>query len=104
MVKAEIRQNLQQTAGIGASLLLFMSPSLGVPIPSRTHHLPGGANSTRLLSSSDNLILNGFYVDDINHVVVLRDFALNLLANTKELDENIAAALNTHFWDLYEPI
>ena len=103
VARVEIK-NLQQTVGLGASLLLFMTPSVGVPIPSKIHHLPKNATSTRLLSSDESLTLSGIHFIDLNRAVTLRDFALSLLANTKELDENVATALNANFWDLYEPI
>ena len=35
---------------------------------------------------------------------ILQEFAAKMLANTKELDADVAAALNERFWELYEPI
>src|SRR2546426_11652499 len=101
MARVEIR-NLQQTVGV-VSLLLFVSPSINSPLPSRLHDIPTNA-STKLVSSDNTIALSWSYYDDSHQAAVLREFVLTLLANTRDLDKDLAEDFDKHFWDLYEPI
>jgi hypothetical protein len=95
-------KNLQQTVGIG--LLLVMSPSQSMPLPSRIYYLPTITSTRISLTSDTELILSELHSEDMGRAMILRDFALKLLSNTIEHDEHLAAALNANFWDWYEPI
>jgi plasmid maintenance system antidote protein VapI len=41
---------------------------------------------------------------DAEQMEILSNFVERLVSNTKQLEPDLAAALNEHFWEWYEPI
>jgi hypothetical protein len=113
--KLEIRNELQQTASIGV-IFPLMTPSIGLPetykvYPLLSRHYFNNTYSVRrsLISSGEidtftNIENIEYEPRFIKQFSTLQNFAFTLLSSTKDLDYEIAEAINSNFWDLYEPL
>ena len=106
MGKLSHRSN--QTASLGmVGLILTMQYGTALSnnslLPASNHNLPL-ANERLHMPANIPTALAVKPVDDTEErFATLCNFANKLLSNTKDLDPEIAQALDEKFWDLYEP-
>lgn len=113
--KLEIRNELQQTVSIGV-IFPLMTPSIGFPETYKVYPLSPRRYFNNTYSVRRSLISSGgvdtftnienidYEPGFIKQFSTLQNFAFTLLSNTKDLDYEIAEAINSNFWNLYEPL
>jgi hypothetical protein len=116
MTRIEIKEDVHQTIAsstldrglltqtmTASALILFLLPSLNLPIPSNNYTLSTSSELSKLLPNENRYEFADSSSEDAERLSILRDFADKLLGNTKDMDPEIAKIVNDNFWDLYEP-